>query len=136
MRNIFFFAFALAFFYSCSYDDNYLEEPIDSEIDTEDVFTDESSVLATHIAVFEVEGMMCQKGCGSILRKGLYETGGVSEVDVTFEEDNPVNQIKVYFDKNKTSIEEMISVVGTMANQQYSARLVGMSERTVDQPAL
>src|SRR5690554_7067258 len=72
---------------------------------------DETSVSPTHVAVIEVEGMMCQKGCGAIIRKGLYETGGVSEVEVSFNEENPLSEIKVYFDINKTTTEKMLSVI-------------------------
>lgn len=93
--------------------------------------TDENSVVPTHIATLEVEGMMCQKGCGAAIRKGLYDTGGVSEVEVTFNAENPVNEIKVYFDIQKISTEKMITVIGGLAEMRYSARLKKVTESKI-----
>ena len=92
---------------------------------------DETSVVPTHIAVFEVEGMMCQKGCGAAIRKGLFETGGVSEVEIVFNEENPVNEIKVHFDIKKTTTEKMIHVIGGLAEMRYSARLKRVTESKI-----
>ena|SRR5690554_6265682 len=89
------------------------------------------TIVPTHIATFEIEGMMCQKGCGAIIRKGLYETGGVAEVEVLFNEENPVNEIKVYFDIKKTSTDKMITVIGNLAEMRYSARLKKVTESTI-----
>lgn len=91
----------------------------------------EKSITPTHMATFEVEGMMCQKGCGAAIRKGLYDTGGVSEVEVTFDEENPINEIKVFFDINKTSTQKMIMVIGSLADNRYSAKLKKVTESTL-----
>lgn len=115
-------------FIACSHEDAVSQE---TEVIVEESMIDETQVAPTHIATFEVEGMMCQKGCGSIIRKGLYETGGVSNVEIFFNEENPVNEIKVHFDNNLTSVEDMIVIVSKLANSQYSARLTGVSERSV-----
>jgi len=115
-------------FIACSHEDAVSQE---TEVIVEESMIDETQVAPTHIATFEVEGMMCQKGCGSIIRKGLYETGGVSNVEIFFNEENPVNEIKVHFDNNLTSVEDMILIVSKLANSQYSARLTGVSERSV-----
>lgn len=92
---------------------------------------DEENISPTHIAIFEVEGMMCQKGCGAAIRKGLYDTGGVSEVEVKFNEENPVNQIKVFFDIKKTTTDKMINVIGGLADNRYSAKLTKVTESTI-----
>lgn len=115
-------------FIACSHEDAVSQE---TEVIVEESMIDETQVAPTHIATFEVEGMMCQKGCGSIIRKGLYETGGVSNVEIFFNEENPVNEIKVHFDNNLTSVEDMVLIVSKLANSQYSARLTGVSERSV-----
>lgn len=92
---------------------------------------DQPKISPTHMAVFEIEGMMCQKGCGAAIRKGLYDTGGVSEVVVAFNEENPTNEIKVFFDINKTSTEKMISVIGDLADSRYAAKLKKVTESTI-----
>lgn len=101
------------------------------ELQEEVVIQEESKISPTHIAIFEVEGMMCQKGCGAAIRKGLYETGGVSTVEVSFDEENPVNEIKVYFDIKLTSTEKMIDVIGGLADERYSAQLKKVTESTL-----
>ena len=120
MRHFVFLTMLLSFLVSCEN-----KEVVEQE------FVDEKTVSPTHMATFEVEGMMCQKGCGSAIRKSLYETGGVSEVEVTFSEENPVNEIKVFFDINKTSTEKMIVVIGDLAESRYSARLKKVTESTI-----
>lgn len=128
MRTIFFLVCVSTLFIACSHEDAVSQE---TEVIVEESMIDETQVAPTHIATFEVEGMMCQKGCGSIIRKGLYETGGVSNVEIFFNEENPVNEIKVHFDNSLTSVEDMILIVSKLANSQYSARLTGVSERSV-----
>lgn len=120
MRSFLFLTVLLSFLVACE-----TQEVVEQE------FIDEKSVSPTHMATFEVEGMMCQKGCGSAIRKSLYETGGVSEVEVTFSEENPVNEIKVFFDIKKTSTEKMIFVIDDLAESRYSARLKKVTESTI-----
>ncbi|HZH85683.1 MAG TPA: heavy metal-associated domain-containing protein [Brumimicrobium sp.] len=120
MKQVLLFTLLMMLFLGCE----------NSEIPHSEV-ADESSVTPTHIALFEVEGMMCQKGCGAAIRKGLYDTGGVSEVEVLFNEENPVNEIKVYFDIKKTTTEKMIAVIGSLAEMRYSAKLKKVTESTI-----
>src|SRR5690554_427491 len=120
MKNAFFFIVLMVLFVGCQNS----EDPIPEDVS-------ETIISPTHTAIFEVEGMMCQKGCGAAIRKGLYETGGVSEVEVVFNEENPVSDIKVYFDINKTTTEKMIHVIGGLAEMRYSAKLIKVTESTV-----
>lgn len=138
-KQLFVIALFSVLFVACENDKTVIEtsentEQVETEqtkVAAEEFVGQEMNVIATHIAIFEIEGMMCQKGCGSIIRKGLYETGGVSEVEVAFEDENPVNEIRVYFDKNNTSIEDMISVIGELADNRYNAKLISISESTI-----
>lgn len=138
-KQLFVIALFSVLFVACENDKTVIETSEDTEqvemeqteVVAEEFVGQEMNVIATHIAIFEIEGMMCQKGCGSIIRKGLYETGGVSEVEVAFEDENPVNEIRVYFDKKNTSIEDMISVIGKLADNRYNAKLISISESTL-----
>lgn len=138
-KQLFVIALFSVLFVACENDKTVIEtsentEQVETEqtkVAAEEFVGQEMNVIATHIAIFEIEGMMCQKGCGSIIRKGLYETGGVSEVEVAFEDENPVNEIRVYFDKKNTSIEDMISVIGKLADNRYNAKLISISESTL-----
>lgn len=79
---------------------------------------------ANAVAEFEIEGMVCEMGCGASLRKGLYETGFVSEVKVDYAEENPSNSIKVYFNKENISTTEMKDVIESLNENQFKASLV------------
>lgn len=133
MKKMYYFVLLSLLFFACNNEQDLAVKNVEMEGATElSLLQDEEATIdPTHIATFEVEGMMCQKGCGSIIRKGLYETGGVSNVEIFFNEENPVNEIKVHFDNNLTSVEDMVMIVSKLANSQYSARLTGVSERSV-----
>lgn len=120
MKRVFLLTLLTVLFFACDSTNNAVAEA-----------EDETSVSPTHVAVIEVEGMMCQKGCGAIIRKGLYETGGVSEVEVSFNEENPMSEIKVYFDINKTTTEKMLSVIGGLADMRYTAKLKKVTESKI-----
>lgn len=135
-KQLFIIALLATLFVACENDNAVIEnveviELVETDVSDDGFIGEEVSVTATHIATFEVEGMMCQKGCGSVIRKGLYETGGVALVEVSFEDEDPVNEIKVYFDKKVTSIEVMISVIDNLADSRYNAKLKSISESTI-----
>lgn len=84
----------------------------------------EKSVEANYKATFLVDGMMCSKGCGAVIRKGLYETGAIAEVEVHFDEEDESGEITVYFDKNNINSEEIIKTIKELPSDRYSAELV------------
>jgi hypothetical protein len=88
----------------------------------------EDSKSANAVAEFEIEGMVCEMGCGASLRKGLYETGFVSEVKVDYDESNPANLIKVYFNIDNISTIKMKEVIESLNENQFKASLVNMEE--------
>ncbi|MCO5269387.1 MAG: cation transporter [Brumimicrobium sp.] len=81
----------------------------------------ESKVIPNQIATFDVSGMMCEKGCGASIRKGLYDAGGVSQVDVRFDELH--SEISVHFDDQQTSVEEIIETIAALPKIAYTATL-------------
>ncbi|WP_107039686.1 heavy-metal-associated domain-containing protein [Brumimicrobium mesophilum] len=120
MRQLFFLTILSSFLFGC--ESNELLTPEISE---------EKNIFPTHLATFDIEGMMCQKGCGAAIRKGLLDTGGVSEVEVAFDDEHPLSQIKVYFDIKKTSTDKMIKVIGGLADNRYSAKLKKVTQSTL-----
>ena len=126
------YLFALVFFLMGCENNKQLADENMPETQMEVQTYDETTVTPNHVATFEVEGMMCEKGCGSTIRKGLYETGGVSKVDIlNFNEDDSINKIKVYFDSQKSTTEDMINVIGELADKRYSAKLKRITEATL-----
>ena len=103
MKNLILLSLLASFaFFSCS----------DNEEDTKS---------ANAVAEFEIDGMVCEMGCGASLRKGLYETGFVSEVEVNYAEENPTNSIKIYFNKESLSTDEMKEVIESLNENQFKA---------------
>lgn len=76
------------------------------------------------MASFEIEGMVCEMGCGASLRKGLYTTDAVDEVKVEYEEQRKKNLIHVYYQEGKTDPESMKSIIEKLNEGQFSAELV------------
>jgi len=88
----------------------------------------ESEGVTNAIAEFEIEGMVCEMGCGASLRKGLYETGFVSEVKVNYAEENTSNVIKVYFNKHNITSDKMEEIIESLNEGQFEANLLKMED--------
>ena len=84
--------------------------------------TDEA--LEMRIASYEIEGMVCEMGCGSSLRKGLYATNAVDEVEVEYEEERKQNLIHVHYQSGKTTTVEMLKVIQELNDGQFTAKLI------------
>ncbi|MEX1191896.1 MAG: hypothetical protein WEA99_07960 [Brumimicrobium sp.] len=78
----------------------------------------------TAVATFEIEGMVCEMGCGASIRKGLFETGAISNVDVDYNEENTSNSIKVYYDNDLTTPEKMETIIESLNEKQFKAKFV------------
>ncbi len=76
------------------------------------------------IASFEVEGMVCEMGCGASLRKGLYTTEAVDDVKVEYEENRKKNVIHVSYSSSKTDPEHMLEIIEGLNEGQFEAQLI------------
>lgn len=64
--------------------------------------------------------MTCEAGCGGSIRKELKATGGVSRVQFDFVEGREVQTAKVSFDKDKVTLDQMIKIITTMNEKQFT----------------
>lgn len=78
----------------------------------------------SRVASFEIEGMVCEMGCGASLRKGLYATKAVDEVEVEYKEERKQNIIKVYYSSDKTNTDDMLKVIEELNEGQFKAKLL------------
>lgn len=78
----------------------------------------------SRVASFEIEGMVCEMGCGASLRKGLYTTDAVDEVEVDYEEERNRNVINVYYSSDKTNTDDMLKVIEELNEGQFKAKLI------------
>lgn len=80
------------------------------------------------VAEFEIDGMVCEMGCGASLRKGLYETGFVSEVKVKYNAESISNSIKVYYVKDDLTPEKMEGIIESLNEGQFQAELLSVED--------
>jgi copper chaperone CopZ len=85
-------------------------------------------VVPNRTATIEIKGMTCEAGCGGTIRKELKATGGVSRVQYDFVEGREVQTAKVSFDKDKVTLDEMIKIITTINEKQFSVGKTSSNE--------
>ncbi|GAB5416667.1 MAG: hypothetical protein Crog4KO_21560 [Crocinitomicaceae bacterium] len=88
-------------------------------------------VKADRLLVVELEGMVCEKGCGGSIRSELYTSNAVKEVSFEFDEEKTVDVAKVAYDRNKITADEIVAIIAA-ANQGQFNVIKTRSEAYVD----
>lgn len=88
-------------------------------------------VKADRLLVVELEGMVCEMGCGGSIRKELYTSNAVKEVSFEFDEEKTVDVAKVAFDRNKITADEIIAIIVAANEGQFNV-IKTRSEAYVD----
>ena len=86
-----------------------------------------TNVIANQVLTLEVEGMVCEMGCGGAIRKELYSSGGVSECDFDFEEDRETYTAKVYFDESVVSSGEILKIISKINDSQFTVKQIDLN---------
>ena len=87
--------------------------------------TDESAgeqlpdVDADRMLVVELEGMVCEMGCGGSIRKDLYGSEAVATVSFEFDEDKAVDVARVAFDRDLITADEIVAIINTTNDGQF-----------------
>jgi copper chaperone CopZ len=68
----------------------------------------------------DVVGMTCEMGCGGSIRTKLKATGAVSRVQFDFVEGRKEQGMTVYFDEAKITQKQMMDILQTMNEQQFT----------------
>ena len=85
------------------------QEKVNTE--TIEAKTTDVVVNPNQLLTMEIDGMVCQMGCGGAIRKGLKDTKGVASVEFDFEEERKTNVAKIAYDKSIVSSEELITTL-------------------------
>jgi len=80
----------------------------------------QKEVHANQVALVTVEGMVCKMGCGGAIRKGLTEMGGVSSVEIEYEDDRSTQLVKVQYDNNEINGKLISDKIEEINDQQFS----------------
>ena len=81
-------------------------------------------VHANSQADFNVEGMVCQMGCGGSIRKELKKTGAVERVEVNFVEEQKEQVVHVQYDSTLISTQKMTSILTSINDRQFKASVI------------
>jgi hypothetical protein len=79
-------------------------------------------VEADRLLTIELEGMVCQMGCGGAIRKAMNATGAVESCEFDFEEERAVDVAKIAFDKDKITVDEIVKIVSEINDGQFSIK--------------
>lgn len=79
----------------------------------------ESKVVPDRLLTMQIDGMVCEMGCGGSIRKELNKLAGVSSVEFNFEEDRKTNTAKISFDKDKTTVDAIVKAISGLNNGQF-----------------
>lgn len=86
------------------------------------IFIKTDKVEADKMLNAKIEGMMCEKGCGSSIRKELMNTNAVQSCEFDFESDRKENTVKIAFDKDKISADRLINILNKINNKQFKVK--------------
>ncbi|MCR9172326.1 MAG: hypothetical protein NXI10_07550 [bacterium] len=78
------------------------------------------NVKADRLLVVDLEGMVCEMGCGGTIRKELYASNAVKEVSFDFDEERTVDVAKVAFDRNKISADKIVAIIAAANKGQFT----------------
>jgi hypothetical protein len=114
---LFYFLFLLTI--SCS--SNELRRQISKK-------TKKEKIISNKILIAEIEGMVCKMGCGGAIRRELIETKAVSRVEIDYQEGSQRQTIKVYFNNNLISKEQIVGALEKINDKQFKVFPIGTSE--------
>lgn len=91
---------------------------VKKEVTTQKV--EQVAVIPTKMLSLEIDGMTCEMGCGSQIRKALVATGGVERVKFDFKMGRATNTAFISFDDSKISETKIEEIVASLNNKQFT----------------
>lgn len=79
------------------------------------------------VAEMMVQGMMCEIGCVSKVRKELLEVPGVASASIEFEKDRAVNVAKVEYDAEVVDAKDLVAKVTAIGDGMYPVEKVAVT---------
>lgn len=120
-------------FSACSDEKNNANSIGSDEIVEQTELADPSKVNANASTIIEVDGMMCVMGCGSEIRKHLYQTKAVKSVDFNFVDGRTTNYATIQFDNKQLSKESIVKLIKGIESSDFNARLSVKQKVKVDE---
>ena len=72
------------------------------------------------LCVADVEGMVCKMGCVGSIKKELRAVKGISDVQIDFMEDQPIQEVKISYNDQNGDESKIQSTIESINNNQFS----------------
>ena len=72
------------------------------------------------LCVADVEGMVCKMGCVASIKKELRALKGISDVQIDFMENQPIQEVKISYNDQKVDESKIQSTIESINNNQFS----------------
>ena len=72
------------------------------------------------LCVADVEGMVCKMGCVASIKKELRAVKGISDVQIDFMEDQPIQEVKISYNDQNVDESKIQSTIESINNNQFS----------------
>jgi mercuric ion binding protein len=79
----------------------------------------EVKVIANKTIDLQIEGMVCEMGCGSSIRKALKDTKAVDRCSFDFKDERKVNTATISFDSTAISQDKIVSIISQLNDKQF-----------------
>lgn len=78
-----------------------------------------SALIPNRMLTVDIDGMVCQMGCGGSIRKELSETNAVGQCSFDFEEGRETNIATIEFDKDLITADEISKIISEINDGQF-----------------
>ncbi|MCO5260261.1 MAG: hypothetical protein M9916_08975 [Crocinitomicaceae bacterium] len=99
---------------------------------SEQSVSEKIAVIPNKMLSVEIEGMTCEMGCGSEIRKELTATGAVERVKFDFKMGRDVNTAFISFDDSKISKQKIEEIIATMNKKQFTVGSASVEDYKAD----
>ena len=101
---------------SCSSDTSKTES---KTVKKTNIVVKTNTVKADKMLTVNIDGMVCEKGCGSSIRKELLHTKAIESCEFDFQTDRKTNTVKIAFDKDKITVDKIVAILNSMNEKQF-----------------
>ena len=83
------------------------------------------------LCVADVEGMVCKMGCVASIKKQLRAVKGVSDVQIDFIEDEPIQEVRISYNDRNVDESKIQSTIESINNNQFNISTI-RTENLID----
>lgn len=83
----------------------------------------------TYISEYEINGMVCEMGCGASIKKAVMNATKVNSIDISFDKETSLGHLKIDYYGNDLTNEKLKDIIEEINNGQFQANLISTAER-------